>query len=531
MKDQHIRERVIHAVLQRQVAQFGNRIFLFFKDKEYGYRDFDEASSRVTCGLQRLGIVKGDKVGILMSNSPEFLFLWFGISKAGAIEVAINTNHKGDLLQYFMVHSDARILVVEDQFLDQVGQVIAGAPQIEKVVVLGHRAQTVPRLVRPIYDFAEMIDNDGHYEPVDVFWSDPFGIMYTSGTTGASKGALMPHNYALHMGEFCIKAIEYDESDCLYNALPLFHGNAQLLSFMPALMGGARTVLAERFSASAFWDDIRRYGCTAFNGIGGIVPILFKAEPRVDDADNPLKKIFTAATPKDVHEAFEKRFGVKILEGYGMNEIGIPLVNRFSENRPGSCGKLLPGYDVRIADDEGNALGSGEVGEFLIRPLKPYAMMLEYYKMPAQTVEAWRDLWFHTGDSGYFDESGYYYFADRKKDALRRRGENISSFEVERVINTHPAVLESAAVAVQSDLGEDEVMICLTLKPGQTLDPPELIAFCEERMAYFMVPRYLRIMEKLPKTPTERIRKAELRKEGIAPGTWDRETAGGRKKR
>ncbi len=531
MTSDSTRERVIHVILEQQVAKYGNRLFLFFKDQEYGYRDFDEAANRVACSLQKMGISKGDKVAILMGNCPEFLFLWFGISKLGAIEVPINTAHKREFLRYFLSNSDARILVAEGQYLDRVMPLLADIRSIENIVVLNPLRNDLPRCEKHIADWASVMANDGSYERSDVLWSDPFAIMYTSGTTGPSKGAVMPQNYALHMGEICIKAVEYDETDCLYNALPLFHGNAQLLSFMPALMSGARTVLAERFSASAFWEDIKRYGCTEFNSLGGIVPILFKADPKPDDAANSLRKIFSAATPADIYEAFEERFGVRIIEGYGMTEIGLPLMNSLEDRKARRCGRVLPDCQVKVVDDNGIQVDAHQVGELLVRPLKPFSMMLEYYKMPEKTIEAWGDLWFHTGDYLYYDERDYFYFVDRKKDALRRRGENISSYEVEKVINSHPAIFESAAVAAKSELGEDEVMVCLKLKPGQTLTPPELIMFCEEQMAYFMVPRYVRIMNQLPKTPTERIKKNELREAGITPDTWDREAAGYKLKR
>jgi crotonobetaine/carnitine-CoA ligase len=525
------RERVIHKVLERQAAKYGNRTFFYSKDKELGYQDFEQAACRVACGLQELGITKGDKVAIILGNCPEYLFLWFGLSKLGAIEVPINTAHKGDLLIYMLDQSDACMLVMDGQFQDRVEPILEKAPKINTLVVLDSLGNGMPDLPKPVVSWGKMIDNDGRYEPADVLWSDPFGIMFTSGTTGPSKGALMPQNYALYMGEIVSQATEYHEHDCLYNALPFFHGNAQLLSLMPALMSGARMVLAERFSASKFWEDVRRYGCTEFNYIGGIVPILFKADPRPDDADNPLKKMFGAAAPKDIFEAFEKRFGVTLIEGYGMNEIGLPLMSTLRDRKPGSIGRPIPGYVVKVVDDDGVELPPNTAGEILTRPLKPYCMLLEYYKMPEKTLEAWRDLWFHTGDYAYHDEDGYFYFVDRKKDALRRRGENISSYEVEKVINSHPAVLESAAVAAKSDLGEDEVMVCLTLKPGRGLEPLDLIVYCEERMAYFMIPRYIRIMDQLPKTATERVKKAELREEGVTPETWDREAAGYKPKR
>jgi carnitine-CoA ligase len=531
MADDPTRERLIHKVLEQQMAKYGNRTFLYFKDQAFGYEDFDQAANRVACGLQKLGVKKGDKVAILMNNCPEFLFLWFGLSKLGAVEVPINTAHKGDLLVYFLDFSDTSVLVLDKQYLGQVEPILNRVPKIKTLVFFDPSGDKMPRLDRPVVDWVRMNENDGSYEPCEVLWSDPFGILFTSGTTGPSKGALMPQNYALFMGESVIRSVAYDEQDCLYNALPLFHGNAQVLSFMPGLMSGARTVLAERFSASKFWDDVRQYGCTEFNYIGSIVPILYKADSKPDDADNPIRKMFGAAAPKDLFEVFEKRFGLTLIEGYGMVEIGMPLLSNFKERRPGSCGKPFPEYAVKLVDDNGLEVGPNTIGEIVVRPLKPYCMQLEYYKMPEKTVEAWRDLWFHTGDYARCDEDGFFYFVDRKKDALRRRGENVSSYEVEKVINSHEAVLESAAVAVKSELGEDEILICLMLKPSRTLNPEDLIAFCAERMAYFMVPRYVRVMELLPKTATQRTQKAKLREEGVTADTWDRGTGGRELKR
>ena len=285
-------------------------------------------------------------------------------------------------------------------------------------------------------------------------------------------------------------------------------------------------VLTEKFSARTFWDDIRRYGCTESLYTGSILPMLLNAEAKPDDADNPLRVMLGVAATKEVFEAFEKRFGVMLLETYGSSEITIPIMNSLKGRKSGSCGNLHPEFVAKIVDDDGMEVGPDIPGELLIRPLKPYTMLLQYYNMPEKTVEAWRDLWFHTGDCLRLDEDGFFYFVDRKKDALRRRGENISSFELERAIDSHPAVLESAVVAAKSELGEDEVLACVRLKPGESLAPLDLTMYCEERMAYFMVPRYIRFVDSFPKTPTLRVEKYKLRQEGVTPDTWDREKTG-----
>ena len=528
---EEVQNRTIHGVLKQKVEACGSRDFFYFKEQAFTYEDLDRASDRVAAGLQSVGIGKGDKVAIVMGNRPEFLFLWFGLSKLGGVEVPVNTAHRGELLTYMVDKSDSRALIVESGFMDRVAPVLKDLPKLERLIVLTEAGETLPELEKPVMGYDRLVDNDGVFEPPTVTWADPFVIMFTSGTTGPSKGSLMPQNYALFMGKVCMETAEYTEKDCLYNTLPLFHGNAQLLSTMPALMSGARMVLAERFSASRFWPEVKEYGCTEFNYIGGVLPILLKAEPKPDDADNPLRIMFGGGCPPHLFEEVESRWGVTLLEGYGMSEIGIPLLNTLKSRKIGTCGKPAYGCEVKLVDDYGMEVGPGVPGELLIRNREPFTMLMEYYKMPEKTVEAWRDLWFNTGDYLVMDEEGYFNFVDRKKDALRRRGENISSQEVEKVISSHSAVLESAAIGVKSDMSEDEVMICVTLKPGETLTPEALLDFAQERMAYFMVPRYVRIMEQLPKTPTEKVRKAALRDDGITSDTWDREAVGYKVKR
>lgn len=521
-----VHERTIHRALKQKVAQYGDREFFYFKDQVFTYMDLDRESDRVAAGLQSLGIGRGDKVAIVMDNRPEFLFLWFGLSKLGAVEVPINTAHRGDLLTYMVDKADSRLMVVQSSYLDRVEPVLKNLAKLERVLVLGEPGEEMPELEKPAADYRAVLENDGRFDEVKVLWSDPFIIMFTSGTTGPSKGSLMPHNYAIFMGKVCMECCEYTEEDCLYNTLPLFHGNAQLLSTMPALMSGARMVLAERFSASRFWPDVKKYGCTEFNYIGGILPILLKADPRPDDADNPLRVLFGGGCPPSLFDEVENRFGVTILEGYGMSEIGLPMLNTMKSRKRGTCGKPVYGCQVKLVDENGMEVGPGVPGELLLRNKEPYSMFLEYYKMPEKTVEAVQDLWFRTGDYLVMDQEGYFNFVDRKKDALRRRGENISSQEVEKVFNAHPAVLESAAIGAKSDMAEDEVMICVTLKDGQSLTPEALLDYARERMAYFMVPRYVRFMEQLPKTQTEKVLKSALRDEGVTSDTWDREKAG-----
>jgi crotonobetaine/carnitine-CoA ligase len=378
----------------------------------------------------------------------------------------------------------------------------------------------------PMMSFEEFFNNSEDPVDVKVLPSDALSIIYTSGTTGLSKGALGPHKFWIVCAEKMLEYREGGKDDIFYTFMPFYHFNAQCLTTVTTLVAEAQMVIAERFSASRFWDDARHYGATQFNYLGGVIPILAKQPERPNDADNPIRIALGAGCPPAVMEEVEKRFGIKCLEGFGMTEIGIPIHVRVNDRRPGSCGKPMDIYEIKLFDDQDKEVPVGEVGEIVFRPREPFIMMLEYYNMPEKTLEAFRNLWFHTGDLAKKDADGYFYFVDRKKDALRRRGENISSFEVERVVNSHPSVLESAAVAVPSELGEDEVKICVVLKPGATLIPEELIKYCNDRMPYFAVPRFVEFMESLPKTPTDRVEKYKLKQAVITTNTWDREKAG-----
>lgn len=357
---------------------------------------------------------------------------------------------------------------------------------------------------------------------VPLDYRDPSCILYTSGTTGPSKGVLLSHGANLHLARTVIDLMGYEADDVLYTAFPLFHVNAKFTSVATALLSGARLVLDDRFSASAFWDRMRDEGVTAFNYMGTMLSILDKQPESTADADNPVRRCYGAACPASIWERFERRFGVRLHEHYGMTEIGIATMNTVSCRRVGSCGHAAPYFEVRIADQEDRELPDGEIGEIQVRPLQPEVMLREYWQRPDATIATFRNLWFHTGDMGSRDEDGFFYFADRLQDAIRRRGENISSWELESVIATHPAVLEAAAYGVPAELGEEEVMVAVVLKEGEAVTPAELLDFCQERVAHFAVPRYLCFRDELPKTPSQRIQKFKLREEGITPYTFDR---------
>jgi crotonobetaine/carnitine-CoA ligase len=545
------RERVMHKLLERQVAKYGERTYMYFEDNEYSFEQFNDEANRVACGMQKLGIGKGDKVTFVMDNCPEAIFLMFGLSKLGAVAVPINNSHRGEIMTYMVDHSDAGILVMHSNYIEQVAPVLQKTTKIKSVVILpgddGEQKSgccdesavaaedRITEIGKQVVEWSGIINNDGVFQQAEVVWSDPILLMYTSGTTGVSKGVLLPQNLLYAMAErFRDGVLENNitEDDCIYVNSPLFHAHAWHSGINLSLLTGARMLLAKKFSARQYWDDIKRFGCTYTTAGGARLPILLLAEPKPDDSDNPMKVILGGPASEKLCNAFEPRFGAKIIEFYGSTELGMVMINSVSHRMLGSCGRTHPDFAVKVVDENGVEVGANEPGEILVRPLKPYIMMLEYYKMPDKTAEAWKDLWFHTGDNALIDEEGFFHFVDRKKDSIRRRGENVSSFEVERVINSHPDVLESAAYGVKSELAEDdEVMVSITLKEGRSLLPEALIEHCEGEMAYFMVPRYVRFVENLPKNAVLRVEKYKLRDEGVTEDTWDREKAGYKLKR
>ncbi len=523
-----IQDNVVGKVIQEKGRIHKDRVFLFYKDEKITYEQLDLLSNRFAQGFRDLGIKKGDKIAIMMRNHPNYLYVWFGSAKLGAVEVPINTAYKGDLLKHIINNSDSKLLIIDGSFLDTLLTIRDDLTKLERIICHGEIDQEISKsLPVPISSIEDFFKYSSNPMKVDISPADPAAIIYTSGTTGLSKGVVCPHNYYLHTARLVARLRDANSQDILYTFLPVFHINAQLMTILAAQVSDAQAVLSERFSASNFWDDIRRYGATQFNYLGAVMTILAKQEPREDDADNPVRIAFGAACPPDVMEHLERRFGFICLEGFGMSEIGLVIHQDINDRRIGNCGKVLDDlFEVKLVDDDDEEVPVGEIGEIVVRPKKPYIMMTEYYKMPDKTLESFRNLWFHTGDYAKKDEDGFFYFVDRKKDAIRRRGENISSFEVEKVINTHPKVLESAVFAVPSELGEDEVKANVVLKPGENLPPEDLIRYCNERMAYFAVPRYLEFVQELPKTPTNRIEKYRLREAGITENTWDREKAG-----
>ncbi len=449
-----------------------------------------------------------------------------GIAKAGAVLVAVNTEYKGDFLRYVLTNCQARVIVCDGEYLERLAEIEAELPDLEVVLVPDLKTHpSFERLHCVAFD-------DFHRQPVDkpdvpVSYRDTACIMYTSGTTGPSKGVLMPHAHIYLFGLGTIEHMQLAEEDTFYIVLPLFHANGLFMQLYATLIAGASAVIKRRFSASEWLEDVRKYEATVTNMLGVVSAFVLNQPVTEHDRDHRLRAIGVAPNSPELDGAFKERFGVREVFGlYGMTEVNIPLYTRAGIARPGSCGKNWDRYyELRIVDPETDEeLPRNEVGEIVVRPRQAYGFMSGYNRMPEKTVEAWRNFWFHTGDAARMDEEGYVYFIDRIKDCIRRRGENISSYEVESVIASYPAVVDVAAIGVASEIegAEEEVMVFVVPQPGQSIDPHQFIEYCEKRMPRFAVPRYVEFADSLPKTPTSKVQKHLLRKRGVSEKTWDR---------
>lgn len=506
-------------LLRLQAGSDPGRPFVVAPDGErLSYGRIADETERLAAGLYGLGVRPGDHVVVMLNNSVAFLLTWFALARIGAVEVPVNPAFRGASLEYPVVHSDATVSVVDAKFIDRFAALAGRLGALRQVVTVGGRAE-VPGM--STVDFDDVRAASGPV-PDAATPDDHLAILYTSGTTGHPKGVIESHRCAVHWGLNYRRNMNVGPDDNNLLFPPLYHAMSQFLGVMPALLAGARVTIADGFSASRFWDDCRAHGVTLFNFTGGVLSFLWKQPPRPDDRHNPVTRALGVPIPDDLYPGFEERFGLTLLPPFGTSESSVVCYSPPGAVRRGSSGRAIEEYDVAVVDDDGQPVPAGVRGEIVTRPRHPDSMMRGYYKQPELTAKVLRDLWYHTGDLGYLDADGYLFFVDRRKDAIRRRGENISSFEIERVVNTHPAVLESAAVGVPSAYGEEEVKLAVVPLAGADLDPARLWEFCDAELPAFMVPRYLEIRASLPKTPTERVRKYLLRDEGVHAGVRDR---------
>ena len=511
----------LRELIETQSKKNPDKVFLYFGEREVTYKEFDENINKAANVFLDLGIEKGDRVCFFIPNCPEYLYGWLGLAKIGAILVPINTNYKIQETRYILQHSEANALLVHVSLKKVVEKIRSEMPSLKDVLSIGDTKEAgyVP--------FEEALRcSSSHLRPTDVGEQDLCEIMYTSGTTGPSKGVMITHQYWIINGYGYSYPMDVKPEDRLFTCLPLFHANAQGYSTLGALTAGASLILMERFSATKFWDEIRHYKATVFNFIGAMLTILSKQPESERDRDHRVRAAYgSPALEKNFQEYMERRFGIIFISGYGLTECGLCLIQPLHGLRKeGSLGlpKQIPGFgfvnEIKVVDEEDQEVPRGTIGEILI---KNPAVTTGYYKDPELTCKVIRDGWLHTGDRAWMDEDGYFFFADRKKDVIRRRGENVSSLEVENVINAHPKVLEAAVIGVPSEFQDDEVKAFIVLRPNETLDPLDLVAWCKERLAYFKIPRFIEFRTEFPRTPTLRVQKYKLREEDKSKDCFD----------
>jgi crotonobetaine/carnitine-CoA ligase len=500
-------------------------------NEQFSWKEVDDHCRRWADALRRLKVGHREPVVTLFPNNPDAAFAWIGCAWLHAIEIPVNPGYRGEWLIHAIDNTRARIIVTSRHYLTSLAAVAPHLPHVKIVVIYDARPEDRAefgrsiRVVRGAEFFADS-EPAQDFQPPRV--SDLMGAVYTSGTTGMSKAVLLP--WGTLSGTLDVfRGVEF-EYPILYGFAPPFHGMGKTSIILPAAFDG-RLVLREQFSATEFWDDIRKYGCTATFTISVIPRFLMSQAPREDDADNPLRAVIMGPVIPEV-DNFKQRFGVNVYTTFGSTEVGgafAPHEGGVNGTNWQSCGHVAPDgpVEVAIADEEDFPVGPNTVGELIVRPRHPWTMNLGYLNMPEETVRAWRNGWYHTGDTFTYDENGYYYFLDRTKDCIRRRGENISSFEVEKSVNQFPDVERSAAVAVPSEVGEDEVMVFVVPNEGASVDPVELIQFLVDRLPPFAVPRYIEVVDSLPMTQaTFRVQKAKLREHGPSKSTFDRVQAG-----
>jgi crotonobetaine/carnitine-CoA ligase len=484
--------------------------------------------------LLDLGVGPGDRVATLIENSPEALLSWWGAVRGGFVAVPINTAYKGSYLRHQLADSGSKVLFVDASLAERAARIVEDVDELKHVVVVGDGVDAMPGAT--VHRWEEMLGADQRAPSVSIHPQDLATFVYTGGTTGPSKGCMLSHNYHEALARQIGICWNRQPEDVVWTPLPLFHYNALTTAVVGALVFGGRAAIEHRFSVSRFWPEMNRTGATITSTLGTMAYLLAHDVDRPEmprsgqpQANSSLRLLGAAPMPVEVDNIIRERFGVQTFSGaYGVTEASlISWQPAGMRNKPNAAGVVNDEYfDTRIFDDDDNELPRGTDGEIVVRPKRPHVMFEGYWGRPDATVETSRNWWYHTGDIGRIDEDNYLYFVDRKADYLRRRGENISSFEVERVLMGHGQLADVAVHAVPSPLTEDDLKITATRKEGATVTEEELFRWCIDQLPYFAMPRYVEFRAELPRSPVGRVLKRELRDEGVTATTWDAEAAG-----
>jgi carnitine-CoA ligase len=518
------------AVLKRQAEKYGTREFCRFEDgTSLTFEQFDRETDALATAFADRGLEPGDRVFGLLHNSRELVLAMIAAHKRGAIYVPVNTELKGAFLQHQFRNTEPALVIVAADLRALFDGIDPGSVKVRATVGVG--GDVAPLAGTRSDRFEDLAKTQARASALaSATPRDACMIMFTSGTTGPAKGVLMPHALCFYYALAASHYAQLRDTDCMYISMPLFHGTAALLQFYASLLSGARAYVVKRFSATSWLSDIRESGATVTYAVGVMPEFILKQPQRPDDHVNPLRAIWSVPVSNTWGRHFEERFGVKIFQGYGMTEFSVCVWGSLSDPVVAGCaGRVVDDFfELRIVDPETDEpLPAGVVGEIAIRPKEPFVFMAGYFRMPDKTVEAWRNLWFHTGDAAYLSDDGQLFYVDRIRDRMRRRGENISAYEIEEVINAHPEVEQCAVVGVKVEGagGEDEIC-AFVIRRSTSLDGWTLLDWCVPRMPRYAVPRFIEFVEQIDRTASGKIRKQALRDMGVSGQTWDREREG-----
>lgn len=520
-----LEDRVFGKFFLAQVEKNAGRTYLSFEQRQWTYEAFLQESQSLARGLKELGVGHQQRVILLMNNRPEFMIAYWALTFLNAIVVPVNTALKGDSLAYLFSDTGAGTILADADLLPNLVELGAGRlGELHTIVVVGDADSAAVRsLVKRVLPYQELMTmgRGGATICAPTCFDDIHLIPYTSGTTGPSKGVIVPYAQAFQTSMTCIEAVGMEKDDIIYAPLPLFHGMSRSMGAVPALLLGARVHLAPRFSGSRFWQEVATVKATVAITVFSIPPILKAFPPSEMDRRHDLRVMFNAH-----HDAeFEKRFGVRIVEGHGMTEVGLSVYSPYPERREGSAGRAGADWEVRVVDELGRPLPPGKTGEMVVRPRLPSIMMKGYLNKPAETLASMQNLWFYTGDFMRMDQDGFLHFDGRKKERIRCRGENVSAYEIEMVVMQHPEVAECAVVAHPAGDGDDEVRLVASRVGNTTLTEAQLAEWLNARLAKFMLPRYVEFRDQLPKTASGKIEKLSIVEAGLAEVYWDRRLA------
>lgn len=497
-----------HDLLRRSAELHGPRIAIRFEDEQLTYDDLLQRSEMLAAEFVAAGIGPDDHVALVMDNSVECILAWLASSLIGCTEIPINPQYRGDLLQYLLADGRAGVVICDADYLERVQEIAQRLPDLRLVLVNGEMQECGAGSL-PI---SRMDFSDSGRTFANVQDAPERVVLYTSGTTGPSKGVIHTQRSSLVLAQYNAEMLGYDENDRVLNFFPLFHQNARYTGLVAALCVGASIRVERKLSTSTFWQRCDNDGITAFNYLGSVLRMILNVSgPERGPETHTIRKAFGAGASAGVWEEFETRLGIQLYETYGLSEAPMATLNFPSARSPrGSAGRASALFEVAIVDEADNQLPPGEIGEIVMRPRQPDAMMLGYLNKDAETVEAWRNLWFHSGDRGLMTAEGDLYFEERAKDSIRRRGENISAWEVESVLEQHPAVAEAAVCGVPCPDADEEVAVSI-IATTRDADLSDIHAFSRERLPAFAIPTLMRIVQDLPRTPTAKVRKQELR--------------------